>query len=79
MDLQVLIDVLETVEVAEQEAVNAAKDSIDKYLCSQTVTVQELLDIVEDSWRPSDSSSGQVSTWQILDIAKRAILNRTGE
>lgn len=76
MDLQGLIDISKATETEMEEFVQEAKDSIEKYLRSQTVTVQELYDVVEGMWRPMDTSSGQVSTWQILDIAKKAILNR---
>lgn len=79
MELQDLIDASETVESEKREATEAAKGNIEKYLRSQTVTVQELYDVVAVSYRAMHTSSGQVSTWQILDIAKRAILNRGKE
>lgn len=79
MELQDLIDASVAVESENQKAAQTAKDNIEEYLCGQTVTVQEIYDVVEASYRSTDSSSGQVSTWQILDIVKRAILNRKGE
>ncbi len=76
MKLQELIDANKKVEKENREAVQESEDDIEKYLRSQTVTVQEIYDIVAAEWRPMDTSSGQVSTWQILNIAKKAILNR---
>ena len=76
MKLQDLINESETIETEKQEAVQESKDNIERYLRNQTVTVQELYDVVHAQWQPSDTSTGQISTWQILDIAKRAILNR---
>ena len=76
MKLQDLIDVNKKVEKENREAVHESEDNIEQYLLRQTVTVQEIYDVVAAQWRPMDTSSGQVSTWQILNIAKKAILNR---
>ncbi len=76
MELQELIDASKTVETEKIEAVQEAQANIEIFLRRQTVTVQELYDVVVALWRPKDTSSGQVSTWQILNIAKKAILNR---
>ena len=79
MELQDLIDASKIIEDEEHEAVQQAAENVKKYILSQTVTVQELYDIVKIQQDRFASSSGQVSTWQILDIAKRAILHRKGE
>ena len=78
MGLQDLIDANKAVENENKKTVKKSEDNIEKYLRSQTVTVQELCDVAHALWHPTDTSSGQVSVWQILNIAKRAILNRTG-
>ena len=79
MKLQDLIVARDMVKAEESKAVQKAEKDIEEYLRNETVTVQELYDIVAGQWNKFASSSGQVSTWQILDIAKRAILNRKGE
>ena len=78
MELQDLIVVRDTIKAEESKAVQKAENDIERYIRNQTVTVQELYDIVASQWDRSASSSGQVSKWQILDIAKRALLNRKG-
>ena len=79
MKLQGLIILRGMAKESESKAVQKAEKDIEEYILSQTVTVQELYNIVVAKWNAHSSSSGQVSTWQILDIAKRAILNRKGE
>ena len=76
MELQDLIATRNIVKVEEGKAIQKAEKDIEEYICNQTVTVQELYDIVSSQWDRSASSSGQISTWQILNIAKTAILNR---
>ena len=79
MKLKELIEASEKIKKEEGKAVQEAERDIEKYLRSQTATVQELCDIVAAKWDRMASSFGQVSVWQILDIAKSAILNRAGE
>lgn len=76
MKLQDLITAGDMVKAEEGKAVQKAEKDIEKYIRNQTVTVQELYDIVAGQWDRHSSSSGQVSTWQILNIAKMAILKR---
>ena len=76
MKLQELIDTVESVYEEKRRAVESAELDVKQYLHSQTVTVQELYNVVGAMDDDLDRSGGQVSTWQILDIAKRVILNR---
>ena len=77
--LQDLIDAKDAVREESSKAVQEAELNIEKYIRSQTLTVQELYDIVKAHYDSSTSSSDQVSTWQILDIAREAISNKEKE
>ena len=76
MGLRDLIDAEEVLENDQQKATQKAKGDVKAYLLKQTVTVKDMYDIVAVEYDNRSSSSGQVSTWDILYIAKRAILER---
>ena len=65
----------EEVATAEQTSRDARQD-IEDYVLAQTVTVQELYDIIKAECEPFVSSAHQTSTWTVIDTAKKAILAR---
>ena len=76
MKLRDLISVTEETKAKNGAAETKAESAVNEYMLSQTVIVKELYDIVRMEYNSTRSSSGQISPWQILNIAKQAILKQ---
>ncbi len=74
-----LQDLIKTANDHETEADRLQKEAaskVEEYILAQTVTIQELYDIVKSEYNDRVPSSNQISTWHILNIAQKAILAR---
>ncbi len=77
MKLKDLISDAETVRKTNDEVSAKAGNAVENYILNPTITIKELCDVVAEQYNDERrSNSGQISIWQILNIAKQAILKR---
>jgi hypothetical protein len=76
-----LKDLIKSSDVIKDEtelSQREAGDKVEAYILAQTVTVQEMFDVVSKEYDHRSSRDGQISTWDILNTAKKVLLKREG-